>query len=162
MSIGMMLAYAGMTEDKKVSWLPSYGPEMRGGTANCHVIVSDTAVASPIVTRATALLALNLPSLDKFQSKVQPGGAIIVNSSLIERKVTRDDVKVIYVDANNLALKLGNSKIANMIMLGAYLGVSNVVENDSVLDALKKVLGVKKEGLIPINRKALETGEALV
>ena len=158
MSIGQMLTYAGMMESKQVSWLPSYGPEMRGGTANCNVIVSDDIVASPIVTKATAVLALNLPSLDKFEDTVMESGNLIINSSLVERKTKRDDVHVFYVPANKIADDLGNSRIANMVMLGAYLELTKVVKVDSVLEALKKVLGASKEKFIPINREALELG----
>lgn len=162
MSIGQMLTYAGMMEDKQVSWLPSYGPEMRGGTANCNVIVSDSMVASPIVTSATAVLALNLPSLDKFECSVEKDGYLIVNSSLIERKATRDDVQAYYVPANEIANELGNSRIANMVMLGAYLELTKVVSIESVLEALKKVLGESKAKFIPINRQALLKGAECV
>jgi 2-oxoglutarate ferredoxin oxidoreductase subunit gamma len=158
MAIGQMLTYAGMIENKEVSWLPSYGPEMRGGTANCNVIVSDKAVGSPIVTEATAVIAMNLPSLLKFQASVKPGGAIFVNSSLIDQKVERQDVDVYYIPANDIANKLGNAKIANMVILGAYLEKTKTVETESVLQALKKVLGEAKSHLIPINREALAKG----
>lgn len=158
MAIGQMLTYAGMIEEKEVSWLPSYGPEMRGGTANCNVIVSNQAVGSPIVTDATAVIAMNLPSLVKFEASVQSGGTIFVNSSLIDQKVERDDVNVYYVPANDVANKLGNAKIANMVILGAYLAKTKAVETESVLQALKKVLGESKSHLIPINREALAEG----
>lgn len=162
MSIGQMLTYAGMIEEKNVSWLPSYGPEMRGGTANCNVIVSDDPVASPIVTEATAVLALNKPSLDKFESYIQENGIVIINSSLIDKKCSRNDVKAYYVPANDIALELGNGKIANMVMLGAYLELTKAVSIESILEALKKVLGEAKAGLIPINREALERGAACI
>ncbi|PKM51833.1 MAG: 2-oxoacid:ferredoxin oxidoreductase subunit gamma [Firmicutes bacterium HGW-Firmicutes-7] len=162
MSIGQMLTYAGMIEDKNVSWLPSYGPEMRGGTANCNVTVSDDMVGSPIVTEASAVLVLNKPSLDKFESFVREKGLLIVNSSLIDKKTTRNDIRTYYIPANEIAAELGNDKIANMVMLGAYIELTKVVAVDSVLEALKKVLGESKAGLIPINRQALERGAACV
>lgn len=121
MSMGQLLAYSGMLEGKNVSWLPSYGPEMRGGTANCNVIVSDDEIGSPIVTEATAVIAMNLPSLDKFEHSVMPGGTLIINSSLIERKCSRTDIDVFYIPANEIADELGNNRVANMVMLGAYL-----------------------------------------
>ncbi len=162
MSMGQMLTYAGMNEGMNVSWLPSYGPEMRGGTANCNIIITDGLVASPIVTEATTVLVLNKPSLDKFEAAVKEDGVLMVNSSLIEKKATRTDIKVYYIPASDIALELGNDKIANMVMLGAYLEVTKVVTIDGVLDALKKVLGEAKANLIPINRTALERGAACI
>lgn len=162
MSIGQMLTYGGMMEDKNVSWLPSYGPEMRGGTANCNVIVSESPVASPIVTQATAVIAMNRPSLDKFEALVEKEGLLLINSSLIERKSDREDVSAYYIPANEIADELGNLRIANMVMLGAYLQLTKVVEVDSILEALKKVLGESKAKLIPINREALKRGAQCV
>lgn len=162
MSIGQILTYAGMTEKKEVSWLPSYGPEMRGGTANCNVIVSDKPVASPIVTKATAGIILNKPSLFKFEKSIKAGGNLLINSSLIDVKATRDDINVYYINANEIAVELGNTKIANMVMLGAYLELTKVVSIDSVTEALKKVLGKSKEHLIPINIQAMERGAECV
>jgi len=159
MSMGQLLTYAGMIEGKEVSWLPSYGPEMRGGTANCSVTVSDKPVGSPVISGdATCAIVMNLPSLEKFESEVKPGGKILVNSSLIERKVERKDVDVYYIPANDIALELGNPKVANMIMLGAYLQTEPTVEVDSILEAFKKVFGPSKEKFIPLNKDALEKG----
>lgn len=163
MSMGQLLTYAGMIEGKEVSWLPSYGPEMRGGTANCAVTVSDKPVASPLIANdATCTIAMNLPSLDKFESEVVAGGKILVNSSLIERKVEREDVDAYYINANELALELGNPRVANMIMLGAYLELSKTVEVDSVLEAFKKVFGPSKEKFVPLNKEALLKGAEAV
>ncbi len=162
MSLGQMLCYSGMQEGKEVSWLPSYGPEMRGGTANCHVIISEEDVASPIVSVADAVVAMNLPSLDKFESRVKPGGKLFINSSLIEKKATREDIDVYYIPANDVALELGNDRVAGMVILGAYLKKSGTVAPESVIESLKKVLGKKKEGLIPINKEALEKGASLM
>lgn len=163
MSMGQLLTYAGMLEGKEVSWLPSYGPEMRGGTANCAVTVSDSPVGSPLITGdATCAIVMNLPSLEKFESEVKPGGKIIVNSSLIEQKVKRDDVDVYYIQANDLAAELGNPRVANMIMLGAYLKTEPAVEVDSVLEAFKKVFGPSKEKFVPLNKDALLKGAAAI
>ena len=159
MSMGQLLTYAGMLEGKEVSWLPSYGPEMRGGTANCAVTVSDQPVGSPLITDdATCAIIMNLPSLDKFEKDVVPGGKILINSSLIDQKVKRTDVDVHYIPANDLAAELGNPKVANMIMLGAYLKASETVDIESVLEAFKKVFGPRKEKFVPLNRSALQKG----
>mgnify|MGYP001055562127 CR=1 FL=1 len=163
MAIGKILAYAGMLENKEVSWLPSYGPEMRGGTANCAVIVSDKPVGSPVITNdATSALVLNLPSLDKFENDVVAGGKIIVNSSLIDKKVSRTDVEAYYVEANKIATELGNVKAVNMVMLGAYLELFKPVSLKSVLDAFLKVFGEDKAKLLPLNEKALMAGAEAV
>nr|MDD6336625.1 2-oxoacid:acceptor oxidoreductase family protein [bacterium] len=161
-SMGQMLAYAGMIDGKQVSWLPSYGPEMRGGTTNCSVILSDEAVGSPLVTSATCAMVLNRPSLDKFEPIVQKGGLLLINSSLIDRKAVRDDIDVMYIACNELAMEIGNLRVGNMIMLGAYLAKSGAASIDSILKALPKVLGAGKEKLVPINRVALEKGAELV
>lgn len=163
MSMGQLLTYAGMLEGKNVSWLPSYGPEMRGGTANCCVIISDETVASPIVTQATAVIALNKPSLDKFENTVVPGGLLFINSSLIDRRSLRDDIQVCYIPANEIADEIGNSKVANSVVLGAYLAkAGNSVSPESVIEALRKVLGPSKQDLIPLNEEALKRGAELV
>ncbi len=162
MSMGQLLTYSGMVENKNVSWLPSYGPEMRGGTANCNVMISDGPIGSPIVTEATTAIIMNKPSLDKFEKDVENGGNILINSSLIDRKINRTDVNVYYVPANDIANDLGNSKIANMVMLGAYLELSKAVKTDSIVEAFKKVFGESKSNLIPINKEALEKGAEAV
>ena len=162
MSLGQMLCYSGMEEGREVSWLPSYGPEMRGGTANCHVIVSDENVASPIVSIADTAIVMNLPSLDKFESRIKKGGRLFINSSLIDRKAQRDDIEVYYIPANDIANGLGNSRVAGMVVMGAYLKKTGTVKPESVIKSLKKVLGEKKAGLIPINEKALNAGGELV
>jgi 2-oxoglutarate ferredoxin oxidoreductase subunit gamma len=163
MSMGQLLTYAGMLEGKEVSWLPSYGPEMRGGTANCAVTVSDEPVGSPLIADdATCAIIMNLPSLDKFEKDVIPGGKLLINSSLIDKKVSRTDVDAYYVNANDLATELGNPKVVNMIMLGAYLELTKTVEIDSVLEAFKKVFGPSKEKFVPLNKEALLKGAAAV
>lgn len=163
MSMGQLLTYAGMLEGKEVSWLPSYGPEMRGGTANCNVIVSETLIGSPVITdNATCAIVMNLPSLTKFESNIEAGGSIIINSSLIDNKPTRDDIKAYYIPANEIALELGNSKAANMVMLGAYIKLTGAVKQESVMEALKKVFGSSKAHLLPLNEEALTRGAATI
>jgi 2-oxoglutarate ferredoxin oxidoreductase subunit gamma len=162
MSMGQLLTYAGMIEGKNVSWLPSYGPEMRGGTANCNVIISDSPVASPIVTDATAVIAMNRPSLDKFEPSIIEKGLLLINSSLIDRSAERDDIIAYDIPANDIANELGNSRIANMVMLGAYLEATGALKKESVIEALKKVFGERKAHLIPINEDALDRGAQLV
>ncbi len=162
MSMGQMLCYGGMMEGKEVSWLPSYGPEMRGGSANCMVIVSDKPVGSPVFAQPGCFIAMNLPSLDKFEQSVATGGKLLVNSSLISRKTTRDDIEAYYIPANEIANELGNSRVAGMVMLGAYLKLSGALQHESMMGALKKVFGEKKADLIPVNEQALERGAALV
>jgi 2-oxoglutarate ferredoxin oxidoreductase subunit gamma len=158
MSIGQMLTYAGMKEGKHVSWLPSYGPEMRGGTANCNVILSGNPIASPIVTNATSAILLNKPSLTKFKESVDKDGIMILNSSLIDEKVEINQVKTYSIPANQIASDLGNNRIANMVLLGAYLELTKIVDVESVINAILKVLGESKAKFIPINRKALAIG----
>lgn len=161
MSMGQIIAYAGMIENKNVTWLPSYGPEMRGGTANCNVIVSEQNIASPLVNLASTVIVMNKPSLDKFESQVAPGGHLYINSSLIDVKASREDIHVHYIPASDIALKIGNVRIANMIILGAFLANTNLLKNESIHEALIKVLGAGKEHLIEINENALMTGEKL-
>ncbi len=163
MAIGKILAYAGMLEDKEISWLPSYGPEMRGGTANCSVIVSDTLIGSPIINDdASSAIVMNGPSLDKFENDVVSGGSIFVNESLISRKIERTDITAYYIKANEIAIELGNAKAANMVMLGAYLEVFKPVSFDATLKAFLKVFGEEKAKLLPLNEKALMAGAEAV
>jgi 2-oxoglutarate ferredoxin oxidoreductase subunit gamma len=162
MSMGRLLAYVGMKEGDEVSWIPSYGAEMRGGTANCTVIISSDKIASPLSSRPDTVVVMNLPSLDKFASRVKEDGLIILNSSLINKEVEREDLEVIKIPANEIAIELGNDKIANMVMLGAYLARKNIVKLEMVKQSLKDVLPPRRHGLIPINEKALDRGAALI
>ena len=155
---GKLIAYKGLIEDKQISWLPSYGPEMRGGTANCSVIVSDTPVGSPIVTKPDVLVAMNLPSLKKYESEVVSGGTIIVDSTLIKRKVERDDVTVFYVPATQTAADISAPSLANMIMVGKAIKETQAVSFEGIEEGLKKVVPPKKVEMIALNLKALETG----
>ena len=162
LSMGMTLSYAGMIENKEISWMPSYGPEMRGGTANCITIVSDSKISSPIITFFDTAIILNQPSMDKFADRVKPGGLLLYESSNIMKPSKRSDIEIIGVPAATEAVKMKNSKVLNMIMLGAYLERKPVVKLDSVLEALKKVLPERYHNLLPINRQALERGAELV
>ena len=156
--MGQLLALAAMNEGRNVAWLPSYGPEMRGGTANCSVTISDKPVASPIVNHPTSLIAMNRPSLDKFEDAIIPGGNLFINSSIIDRKAHRDDINVYYIPCSEIALSLGNPRVANIAMLGAYVSITGCVDQESVIEALQHKLGERKAHLIPINREALAKG----
>ena len=157
--IGKFLAMANMLDGKHVSWLPSYGPEMRGGTANCSVNISDEEIGSPLVDNCDVLIAMNLPSLDKFEHTVKPGGLIVVNSSIIERKVERDDVRVVYCDANRIAEQVKNPKGANVAILGAMMGADEgSVSVDKMVEAIKIELGERKMRFLEGNKAALAAG----
>lgn len=143
LSLGQIIAYASMYENKNVTWLPSYGPEMRGGTANCSVVVDDNPIASPVIATPDTLIAMNKPSLDKFVDKVKSGGLVLVNSSLISEKVKRDDVTVVYVDANAVAHEVGNDKASNLVVLGAYIKYSNLFPKEVMLSTIEKVFAAK-------------------
>ena len=158
LTIGQFLAQAGMNEGKYVSWLPSYGPEMRGGTCNCSVIVSDEPVGSPIVTEPDVLIVMNRPSLDKFESAVVPGGEIYVDSSLVDRKVERGDVTVHYVPATALSTERGFDGIANMILLGSVIENSRVIDKANIPAAMEKVVSAKHKNLFDFNVRAIELG----
>ena len=162
MMMGKLLAHAGMIEHRHVSWLPSYGPEMRGGTANCHVIVSEHQIGSPVIAESTGVIAMNLPSLDKFEPVVKPGGRLLINSSLITRTATRTDVTILEIPVNDMANQQGSLRVANMVMLGAYIALSRVVKKETIIEALKEVLGETKQHLLDINLRALEQGIAFV
>ncbi|MCX8131779.1 MAG: 2-oxoacid:acceptor oxidoreductase family protein [Clostridia bacterium] len=158
LSAGRLLAYAGMLEGKHVSWLPSYGPEMRGGTANCHVVISDEPVGSPILNSATTLVVMNGPSLDKFESMVDSGGVIITDSSLVDRKVKRTDIDVFEIPATMMASDMGNLTYANIILLGKLIAKTGIIKKENFEEALKKVLPKKYHDLIPEEMKALDLG----
>ncbi len=155
---GKFLAYKGLTDGKQVSWLPSYGPEMRGGTASCSVIISDDAVGSPIISNPDILVAMNLPSLDKFENSVVPGGIILADSTLIERKVMRDDVTVYYIPATRLASENNFPTLANMILIGKLLQVMGDFDIDVMKTSLAKVIPPKRAEMLDVNLKALQLG----
>ncbi len=158
LSMGQTLGYAAMVEGKNVSWMPSYGPEMRGGTANCITIVSDTTISSPIVSRFDTGILLNQPSMDKFESRIKPGGIIVYESTNILHASERKDIGVYAIAAADEANKLNNVRIANMILLGAFLQKKPIVSIEGIMEALKKVLPERYHNLLPVNRKALEVG----
>ena len=155
---GKFLAYEGLIEGKELSWLPSYGPEMRGGTANCSVILSDEPVGSPIVTDPDILIAMNLPSLDKYEDATVEGGQIFVDSSLIERKIQRKDVEAYYIPATKMASDNNLTGLANMIMIGYMIRKSGIIPYENVEKTMAKVVPPKKQNLLELNIKAVELG----
>ena len=161
LSMGMTLSYAAIVEGREVTWMPSYGPEMRGGTANCIVIVSDANISSPIVTTFDSIIVLNQPSLDKFEKAVKPGGLLMFDSTSIIHPPTRKDVQVLPLAASEEAVKMKNTRIMNMIVLGAFLERTRVVDAGSVMEALKKVLPERYHHLLPLNEQALKRGMEL-
>jgi 2-oxoglutarate ferredoxin oxidoreductase subunit gamma len=162
MLMGQLLAYAGMMEGKFVSWLPSYGPEMRGGTANCSVIISDEPVGAPTVTRADVVLVMNKPSMEKFEDAVVAGGHLFVNSSLIEETESREDIDLHHLAATEIGIQAGTARAANIVMLGAYLEKCGAVSETSVMAGLKKAFGEKKAALLPMNQMAINLGRQSV
>ncbi len=162
LSMGMVLCYAGMKENKEVCFMPSYGPEMRGGTANCITIVSDKSISSPIISRFDTVVALNQPSVDKFENAVKSGGALIYDSTNIINPPTRSDIKIYAIPGSEEAVKMDNMKVLNMIMLGAFLKARGTVSLDSTILGLKEILPERYHKLIPLNRKALEAGMSFV
>ena len=155
---GKFLAYKGLMEDLQVSWLPSYGPEMRGGTANCNVILSETPVGSPIITAPDVLVAMNLPSLQKYVNTVVPGGQVYVDSALIDVKVERTDVEVFYIPATQMAKDAGFSTLANMILMGKVIKETGCVRFDNNKETFESFIPAKKAKLIDINCQALQAG----
>ena len=152
--MGQMVTYAAMLEDKASTYLPSYGPEMRGGTANCTVVVSDKPVSCPLIYEADALIAMNLPSLVKFEPMVKPGGTLLLNSSIIDRSPGRADINVLRVPVNDISIELGNEKVANMIMLGALVRATHVVSEASIEAVMTKTFTGSKAKLIDLNLQA--------
>jgi 2-oxoglutarate ferredoxin oxidoreductase subunit gamma len=160
MVAGQLLAYTGIEESKNVVWLPSYGPEMRGGTAYCMVVVSDARIGSPIIDSPQAACVFNRPSFDKFAPRIKPGGLLLVNSSLIDVTTDRTDIAEILVPANQMAIEAGSPKVTNVAMLGAFVGATGIVKIDNVEKVLIDKLGQKK-ALVEINRRVLTAGYEL-
>lgn len=156
--IGQLLTYAGMDEGRHVTWIPSYGPEMRGGTAHCIVILSDEPIGSPIIRNPSVAIVLNPPSMEKYEPLVKPGGVLVVNSSLVRTKSQRGDITVAYVPANDLAFELGNAKMANVVLLGALLALRPVVKPESVERALEEHTPDRRRHIIEPNKRALARG----
>jgi 2-oxoglutarate ferredoxin oxidoreductase subunit gamma len=159
---GKVMAYAAMAEDLKVTWFPSYGPEMRGGTANCTVVISDEEIGSPQVRQPKAVIVMNLPSLDKYEDQVAPGGYLVINTSMVNRKAKRTDIHVLEVPGTELAEELGDKRLSNSILLGALLSKANFLKMDSVEKGLEASLHGKKKDLVNINKQAMQKGADFV
>ena len=155
---GKVLAYKALIENKHVSWLPSYGPEMRGGTANCSVFIGDEPIAAPLIANPDVLVAMNRPSLDKYENTVKPGGVILVDSTLIDKKVERSDVDVYYIPATAMAGDMGTPTLANMILTGKLLEITEDYNEETVGKALEKCISARHKDLQELNKKAMETG----
>lgn len=157
MFIGKLLAYSAMKAGKHVTWIPSYGPEMRGGTANCTVVLSDDEIGSPVISSPQALIVMNNPSLKVFEPRLQPRGLLFLNSSLVTRQVTRKDIEVIGIPANDIAAEVGEKRTANMIMLGAYVARTKILPQDRIFQGLKEFFG-KKAQFLDVNMQAFQKG----
>lgn len=162
MSIGKNLAEAGIAEGLEVSWVPSYGPEMRGGTANCTVILSDEPIGAPMTETPSEIIVMNRPSLAKFEPMVAPGGTAFINSSIVPEKVSRSDIKAFYVPCDRIAEELGNAKVSNMVMLGAYIAATKALKQETIQTMIQEMFAGKKAKLIPLNLEALKQGMACV
>lgn len=157
MFIGKLLAYSAMKEGKNVTWIPSYGPEMRGGTANCTVVISNEEIGSPVTPHPRSLIIMNNPSMEAFEPRLASKGLLLANSSFVTKKVTRKDITAAFLPANAIAAAVGNEKVANMVMLGAYIAYKKVVSKESVIQGLRELFDKKLE-LIDVNVRALEEG----
>ena len=162
LTMGMLLGYAGMIEGKEVTWMPSYGPEMRGGTANCITVISDKLISSPIISIFDTVVALNQPSVDKFEDKIKSGGVMLFDSTNILVAPTRKDIHVYAVPVSEEAVKMNNTKVLNMLMLGCFIKATGTVKPETVGKALEQVLPERYHKLIPLNMKAFERGMELV
>lgn len=155
---GKVIAYGGLFDEKEISWLPSYGPEMRGGTANCSVCISDKAIGSPLVTAPDTLIAMNLPSFEKFIGTVKPGGTVVLDSFLIDKKVERDDLNVFYVPATKLAEENGLKGLANIILVGKMFKETGFCSEESLNKAIEKCVPPRKANMVEANKKAIKLG----
>jgi len=162
LSMGQILCYSGVMQNKEVTWFPSYGPEMRGGTANCTAIISDDKISSPIVNTYDTVIVLNQPSMDKFENNVKPGGLLIYDSNGITRHPVRKDITVCIMDASEEAVKMNNTKIMNMIVLGGFLKMKPIIELSNILKGLAKVLPERYHKLIPLNEQAIRKGMEII
>ena len=162
MSIGKNLAEAGCAEGLQVSWVPSYGPEMRGGTANCSVILSDSRIGCPLIEHPNDIVVMNRPSLARFEPLVRPGGRVLVNTSVVPDKVSRTDLHPVYVPCDDIARELGNAKVSNMVMLGAYVAAVGLVKMETVQSMIHEMFTGRKAALVPVNLQALERGAECV
>lgn len=155
---GQLMAYSAMDNQLEVTWFPSYGPEMRGGTASCTVIISDEEIGAPVVGMPTAVIAMNLPSLDKYEPQVKPGGLLVVNASMVNRKADRPDIRRVHVPANEIAEKIGDRRLTNMVLLGSLLANLKVLDLKTVQASLKEHTPERHQRLVPLNIQALEEG----
>ena len=155
---GQLLTYTGMDKGHQVTWIPSYGPEMRGGTAHCTVILSDDPIGSPIIRNPTAAIVMNPPSMEKYESLIKPGGVLVINSTLIQAQSERDDITVVYVPANDLAAELGNVKMANVVLLGALLATRPILPVKAVKQAMEDHIPKRRKHVIKPNKRALDRG----
>ena len=162
LAIGKNLAEAGMGEGLNVTWAPSYGPEMRGGTANCSVVLSDKPVGSPVFARSTELIALNEPSLMKFEEGVLPGGTVFVNSDVVTDKVQREDLTAYYIPCSKIADEVGNAKVSNMVMLGAYVAATKALKPETIEKMIQEMFAGPKAKFIPLNIEAFHRGMACI
>jgi len=156
---GQLLAYTAMDTNYQVTWYPSYGPEMRGGTSNCTVIIADEEIGAPVVGRPQVVIAMNLPSLDRYEPLVKTGGLLLVNSSMVDRPVSRKDIRSVLIPANEIAERIGDKRMTNMVMVGSLLANTNLFETDKVVAELNKHLPERHKKLIPANIQALEEGK---
>lgn len=162
LTVGMILCYAGMREGKEVCWMPSYGPEMRGGTANCITIIANEKISSPIISKFDSVIAFNQPSVDKFEVAVKPGGNLFYESTNVIEPPTRSDINIYPIPAADEANKLNNLKVLNLIMLGAFNGIVQIVNDDSIEFGLRQVLPERYHNLISLNKEAYEVGKRIV
>lgn len=160
MMIGKLLAYAGLEEGKTVTWLPSYGPEMRGGTANCTVVIADKSIGSPLITSPKAALVMNQPSLEKFGPMIRKDGTLVINSTMVPVNSDRTDIRIFRIRADDIASELGSRRSANLVMLGAYIGLEEVVSQKTLIKAIEKTFAEKKQ-FIDVNRKTFMKGYQL-
>ena len=162
LSMGQVLAYSAVMEGQEVSWMPSYGPEMRGGTANCIVIISDEMISSPILNQFDTVVALNQPSVDKFENAVKPGGTMIYDTNGITRHPSRKDINIYKIDAANESARMNNTKVMNMIVLGGFLKLKPIIKMENITKGLKKVLPERYHNLVPLNLDAIEKGAEII
>ena len=162
LSMGQVLAYSAVMEGQEVSWMPSYGPEMRGGTANCMVIISDEMISSPILNQFDTVVALNQPSVDKFESTVKPGGTMIYDTNGITRHPSRKDINIYKIDAANESARMNNTKVMNMIILGGFLKLKPLIKMENITKGLKKVLPERYHNLVPLNLDAIKKGAEII
>jgi len=162
LSMGQVLAYSAVMQGQEVSWMPSYGPEMRGGTANCTVIISDEMISSPILNQFDTVVALNQPSVDKFENAVKPGGTMIYDTNGITRHPSRKDINIYKIDAANESARMNNTKVMNMIVLGGFLKLKPIIKMENITKGLKKVLPERYHNLVPLNLDAIEKGAEII